>query len=56
MPRRYSFKGRRYSLRFMHSRAGSDMFKTLSRGQQKNWAGFDSHRSRNKMRAQMRRK
>lgn len=40
----------------MHSAAGTAKFKSLKPSQQKSWAGWDAHRSRNKMRKMMRKK
>lgn len=54
MSRRFSFKGRKFSLSQMHSREGSLFFKGLSLGSQKVWAGFDAKRSRNGMKRKMR--
>jgi hypothetical protein len=56
MSRRLSFGGKKFSLGFMHSAAGTKKFKSLKPGQQKSWAGWDSKQSRNKMRKQMRKK
>ena len=49
MSRRFSFKGKKYSLTAMHSSAGTALFKSLNIGSQKVWAGYDAKRSRNNM-------
>jgi len=54
MSKKFSFGGKKMSLSFMHSSAGTKKFKSLNKGSQKVWAGYDSKRSRNQVKAKMR--
>lgn len=47
--RLFHFGHRRVGLGFMHSGAGTSMFKRLSKGNQKRWSRYDSLNSRRSM-------